>query len=120
MGPDYLALLQFFLNHVEFGMDLQEAIDAPTVHTSHFRNSFYPRGARPGVMAAEGRISEAVRKERVETFCWEDLLDTTCPCCRSMMDAGTFVAFDGNMVIGLDPWPDCGVEPVHPRTPDAN
>ncbi|MBC7236523.1 MAG: gamma-glutamyltransferase family protein, partial [Chloroflexi bacterium] len=28
--------LQFFLNYVDFGMDLQEALDAPTVHSVHF------------------------------------------------------------------------------------
>ena len=55
--------LQFFLNYVDFGMGLQEAIDAPTFHSEHFRNSFYPRAARPGHMAVEGRIDEAVRKE---------------------------------------------------------
>ena len=55
--------LQFFLNHVDFGMDLQEAIDAPSFHTMHFRNSFYPRHSRPGVMAVEGRIPEQVRNE---------------------------------------------------------
>jgi gamma-glutamyltranspeptidase/glutathione hydrolase len=55
--------LQLFLNHVDFGMNLQQAIDAPTFHTMHFRNSFYPREMRPGVMAVEGRISEPVRAE---------------------------------------------------------
>jgi gamma-glutamyltranspeptidase/glutathione hydrolase len=38
-------------------MDLQEAIDAPTVHTSHFPSSFYPRGTALNQMTAEGRIS---------------------------------------------------------------
>ena len=37
--------LQFFLNYVEFGLDLQQALDAPTVHTTHFPSSFYPRAA---------------------------------------------------------------------------
>jgi gamma-glutamyltranspeptidase/glutathione hydrolase len=55
--------LQFFLNHVDFGMNLQEAIDAPTFHSLHFRNSFYRRAERPGVMAVEGRIGESVRRE---------------------------------------------------------
>ncbi|MDW8366372.1 MAG: gamma-glutamyltransferase family protein [Abditibacteriales bacterium] len=55
--------LQFFLNVVEFGMDLQEAIDAPTVHTTHFPSSFYPRSAQPGRVVVEGRIPEQVRKE---------------------------------------------------------
>ena len=48
--------LQFFLNHMEFGMDLQEALDAPTVHTTHFPSSFYPREAFPGRVVAESRI----------------------------------------------------------------
>ncbi len=39
--------LQFFLNVVDFGMNVQEAIDAPTVHTTHFPSSFYPRDAYP-------------------------------------------------------------------------
>ncbi len=55
--------LQFFLNYVDFGMDLQEAIDAPTFHSEHFRNSFYPRQARPGHMSVEARIPESVRGE---------------------------------------------------------
>jgi len=54
--------LQLFLNHVDFGMNLQQAVDAPTFHSLHFRSSFYPRQARPGVMVVEGRISEDVRK----------------------------------------------------------
>jgi len=55
--------LQAFLGHVDFGMNLQEAIDAPNFHSAHFRNSFYPRDERPGVVAVEGRIPEEVRKE---------------------------------------------------------
>ena len=34
--------LQFFLNYIDFGMNLQEALDAPTVHSVHFPSSFYP------------------------------------------------------------------------------
>ncbi len=50
--------LQFFLNCVEFGMNLQVAVDAPTFHTSHFPSSFHPHGAQPGTMHVEGRIPE--------------------------------------------------------------
>jgi gamma-glutamyltranspeptidase/glutathione hydrolase len=52
--------LQFFLNHVVFGMNLQEALDAPTVHSIHFPSSFYPRPAYPGRVVAESRLSPAV------------------------------------------------------------
>lgn len=55
--------LQFFLNHIDFDMDLQEAIDRPTFHSLHFPSSFYPHEARPGAMAVEGRIPEATRQE---------------------------------------------------------
>ena len=44
-------------------MDLQEAIDAPTVHTAHFPSSFYPRTAQLNVLAAEGRLPADVRGE---------------------------------------------------------
>ena len=53
--------LQFFLNVIDFGMNLQEAIDAPNFHTNHFPNSFYPHNARPGSLTLEARIPESVR-----------------------------------------------------------
>jgi gamma-glutamyltranspeptidase/glutathione hydrolase len=52
--------LQFFLNVVDFAMDLQEALDAPTVHSEHFPSSFYPREAHRARMVAEGRIPQDV------------------------------------------------------------
>ena len=55
--------LQFFLNYVEFGLDLQQALDAPTVHTTHFPSSFYPRHAYPGRVEAESRIPEETLAE---------------------------------------------------------
>jgi gamma-glutamyltranspeptidase/glutathione hydrolase len=54
---------QFFLRHVHFGMNLQEAIDAPAWHTEHFPSSFWPRAARPGVLVVEGRVPEATVAE---------------------------------------------------------
>jgi len=50
----------FFLNHVVYGMNLQEAIDAPAYHTDHFPSSFYPRGSVPRSLSAEERIGEQV------------------------------------------------------------
>lgn len=52
--------LQFFLNYVEFGMNIQEALDAPTLHSVHFPSSFYPRKAYPGRVEAEARIPREV------------------------------------------------------------
>ena len=34
--------LQFFLNVVEFGMNVQQALEVPAVISSNFRNSYYP------------------------------------------------------------------------------
>jgi len=54
--------LQLFLNHVDFGMDLQEALDAPSMHTTHFPGSFWPHGAHPGEIHLEDRIPTEVRE----------------------------------------------------------
>lgn len=51
--------LQFFLGCVDFEMDMQTAVDAPTFHSSHFPASFYPHSAQPGVLNVEGGISDA-------------------------------------------------------------
>ncbi|MGQ9680129.1 MAG: gamma-glutamyltransferase family protein [Candidatus Bathyarchaeia archaeon] len=50
--------LQFFLNHVDFGMDIQLALDSPTVHSTHFPASFWPHDAHPEVVHVESRIPE--------------------------------------------------------------
>jgi gamma-glutamyltranspeptidase/glutathione hydrolase len=55
--------LGFFLNHVLFGMNLQQAIDAPAFHTSHFPSSFYPRDSVPRSLFAESRVAEPVLAE---------------------------------------------------------
>jgi gamma-glutamyltranspeptidase / glutathione hydrolase len=52
--------LGFFLNHVVFGLNLQEAIDAPAFHTEHFPSSFWPRAAVPKSLAIEDRAGPAV------------------------------------------------------------
>lgn len=55
--------LSFFLNHADFGLNLQEAIDAPMFHTNHFPSSFFPRGAAPGQIEVESRVSPDVIEE---------------------------------------------------------
>jgi gamma-glutamyltranspeptidase/glutathione hydrolase len=51
--------LPFFLFHAVFGMNLQQAIDAATWHTTHFPSSFYPREAMPREVVAESRLGAA-------------------------------------------------------------
>jgi gamma-glutamyltranspeptidase/glutathione hydrolase len=55
--------LQFFLNVVEFGMEVQDAIEAPRFSSVHFPSSFYPHNAVPGSLRVEGRIPAEVRRE---------------------------------------------------------
>ncbi len=54
---------QLFVRHVDAGMNLQEAIDAPAWHSEHFPISFWPRTARPGVLVVEGRLPKATVAE---------------------------------------------------------
>ncbi|TVR29603.1 MAG: gamma-glutamyltransferase family protein [Nitriliruptor sp.] len=63
-GQDQWSLI-FFLRHVHHGLNLQEAIDAPTFHSSHFPSSFFPRAASPGELAIEGRFPRATLDELV-------------------------------------------------------
>ena len=55
--------LQVFLNHRVFGMPLQQALEAPTVHSTHFPSSFYPRRAYQRGVSAESRIDAGVLDE---------------------------------------------------------
>jgi len=55
--------LLFFLSLVQFGLNAQEAIDAPTFHTDHFPESFYPRQARPRVVQIEDRFGRKTLTE---------------------------------------------------------
>lgn len=57
------AMLQVLLNHFHFGMDLQEAIEAPRVATYAFPSSFAPFEYLPGRVAVEGRIAAATVDE---------------------------------------------------------
>jgi gamma-glutamyltranspeptidase/glutathione hydrolase len=55
--------LLFFLNHLHFGMNLQQAIDFPAFHSAHMPSSFYPRDAQPRVLDVESRADAAVLDE---------------------------------------------------------
>jgi gamma-glutamyltranspeptidase/glutathione hydrolase len=52
--------LHVLLRHVDRGLNLQEAIDAPDWHTDHLVASFYPRGYAPRSLAVESRFGEDV------------------------------------------------------------
>ena len=56
----------FLLRHLVGGMNLQEAIDAPSFHTEHFPESFFPRKANPGKLVLESRFEETIIRELEE------------------------------------------------------
>lgn len=53
------AMLQVFLNHRHFGMDLQQAINAPRFSTWSFPNSFAPFEYLPDRLVVEDRFDQA-------------------------------------------------------------
>jgi len=55
--------LNFFLSHVDFGLNLQEAIDAPMFHNRHFPSSFFPHESAPGWLSVENRIAPEAAEE---------------------------------------------------------
>jgi gamma-glutamyltranspeptidase/glutathione hydrolase len=57
------SMLQTFLNVVVFGMDVQQAIEAPRFGTFSFPDSFYPHAYHPGRLNLEARIPRAIGEE---------------------------------------------------------
>jgi len=55
--------LIMLLRHLHKGMNLQEAIDAPSFHTDHLASSFWPREISYGAVTLEARFPEAVRED---------------------------------------------------------
>jgi len=61
-----MRTIQTLLNVVEFGMNVQQAIEAPRWATRSFPSSPFPHTMYPGDLSLEGRISDAVRDELLE------------------------------------------------------
>jgi gamma-glutamyltranspeptidase/glutathione hydrolase len=55
--------LHAFIRHVDLGMNLQEAIDAPEFHSDHLISSFFPRGFVPKSLALESRFDSRTVSE---------------------------------------------------------
>ena len=53
-------MVQMFLNVMEFGMDVQQAVEAPRFSTWSFPNSFWPHAYHPGLVGVEGRMDKQV------------------------------------------------------------
>jgi gamma-glutamyltranspeptidase/glutathione hydrolase len=50
--------LHVLVRHVDRGLNLQEAIDAPEWHTDHLVSSFYPRGFAARSLDVESRVGD--------------------------------------------------------------
>jgi gamma-glutamyltranspeptidase / glutathione hydrolase len=55
--------LIFLLYSIGFGMGLQQALDAPLFHSTHFPASFYPRSRGPGQLVVEESVGAEVLAE---------------------------------------------------------
>jgi gamma-glutamyltranspeptidase/glutathione hydrolase len=55
------AMVQTVCNVVDFGMNIQAAIEAPRVISRSFPWTFHPHAYEPGVLTVEGRIARNVR-----------------------------------------------------------
>jgi gamma-glutamyltranspeptidase/glutathione hydrolase len=56
-------LLQFFLNVVEFGMTVQEAVEAPNINSYQMRSSFGDHQSIPGRIDLHEKTPEWTREE---------------------------------------------------------
>ncbi len=56
-------ILLVLLNMIDFGMDVQAAIEAPRINSLHPESSFDDHRAQPGVLEVERTLSDAARAE---------------------------------------------------------
>jgi gamma-glutamyltranspeptidase/glutathione hydrolase len=56
-------LLQFFLNVVEFGMNVQQATEAPNINSYQMRSSFGGHESRPGRILVNAAMPDSVRQQ---------------------------------------------------------
>lgn len=96
------ANLQFLLNHLGFGMPVQDAIEAPRLMTHSHPDSFAPHLAQPGRVSVEGRVGEetcdklSARGHRVDRL--EDWTHWVAGLCAVKKDLTT-----GALEAGADP-----------------
>ena len=93
------AMVQFLLNVLDYGLGVQEAIEAPRVATYSFPASSHPHPYHPGLLRAEARIPAEVRSElarmghRVEA--WPEWMPKAGALCAALLDPGERVLAGG-------------------------
>ncbi|MBL8697846.1 MAG: gamma-glutamyltransferase [Alphaproteobacteria bacterium] len=96
------AMLQVFLNIVAFGMDPQEAVEAPRFASASFPDSFAPHAYHPGRLAIEqrlaARIGEPLAARGHQVVEWPDGVWRAGSICTIVHDIRT-----GLLAAGADP-----------------
>ena len=96
------SMLQVFLNANVFGLQMQQAIEAPRVGTFNFPNSFSPHAYLPGRLCVENRFPEsdvlALEKMGYDIEMWQAKSWSMGSVCAILRDAET-----GLLHAGADP-----------------
>ena len=96
------SMVQLFLNVVEFGMDVQQAIEAPRASTWSFPNSFWPHDYHPGLVGVEGRIDPQtvaeLQRRGHQVQVWDDFVPRQGCLCAIQVDQQ-----QGSLSAGSDP-----------------
>ena len=96
------SMLQVFLNANVFGLQMQQAIEAPRVGTFNFPNSFSPHAYLPGRLCVENRFPEAdvmaLEKMGYDIEMWQAKSWSMGSVCAILRDAQT-----GLLHAGADP-----------------
>ena len=93
------AMVQVFLNVAEFGMNVQEAIEAPRFGSYNFPDSFAPHPYYPGRLSVEARldaaVGEALKAKGHRVHQWEDWTALAGAVCAIVVDPHTPVVTGG-------------------------
>jgi len=95
-------LLQFFLNMVEFGMNVQQAVEAHNVTSYQMQSSFGAHKSEPGRLELSEKVPEWVREDLGEMGYDIDIVDRT----YSPITAIYFDAENGSMWGGASDYGD--------------
>lgn len=96
------AMVQVFSNMIDFGMDPQEAVEAPRIATESFPSSFWPHTYKPGWLNIEEHIPTSVRAELAirghDIHVWPSFTQAAGSPCVIVLDPVT-----GTLKAGADP-----------------
>jgi gamma-glutamyltranspeptidase/glutathione hydrolase len=92
-------MLQVFLNVAEFGMNVQEAIEAPRFGSYNFPDSFAPHPYYPGRLSIEARleatVGDALRGKGHKVHRWADWTALAGAVCAILIEPNTPVLSGG-------------------------